>query len=101
LLAAFSLKVKEENFQVVELPAIPEPKTKHIVAYLKKAGFYDKSTILLHEGDNENLVTASRNLKNFDVKRAEQVNPYDLLQHERVLVTEQGLEKIKELFGNG
>jgi large subunit ribosomal protein L4 len=101
MLAAFSLKVKEENLQVVELPAIPEPKTKHIVGYLKKAGLYDKRTILLHEGDNENLVMASRNLKNFDVKRAEQVSPYDLLLHERVLVTEQGLEKIKELFGNG
>ncbi len=41
---------------------------------------------------------ASRNIRNFSVKRAVQVNPYDLLFHENVLITEQGLEKIKEIF---
>jgi len=101
MLSAFSLRTKEGGVQVVELPDIPEPKTKHLAVYLKKIGLYDKKTILLHEGDNKNLVVASRNIRNFMVKRAEQVNPYDLLLHEHVLVTERGLDKIKEIFGNG
>ena len=54
----------------------------------------------MHEGTSEHLVIASRNIPNFSVKRAEQVNPYDLLLFENVLVTEQGLEKIKETFKN-
>ncbi len=101
LVSALSMRVKEGNLQVVELPDLPEAKTKHVSTFLKKLGLYDKKTILLYEGRNDSLATASRNIRNFEVKRAEQVNPYDLLLHEHVLVTEQGLEKMKETFGNG
>ncbi|OGC89910.1 MAG: 50S ribosomal protein L4 [candidate division Zixibacteria bacterium RBG_16_53_22] len=101
LLSALSMCVKEGNFQVVELPDLPEAKTKHVTAFLKKLGLYDKRTILLYDGKNDNLTIASRNIRNFEVKRAELVNPYDIMRHERVLATEQGLEKIKETFGNG
>jgi len=101
LLSALSMRVKEGNFQVIELPDMPEAKTKYVSAYLKKLGIYDKKAILLYDGKNDTLTAASRNLKNFEVKRAEHVNPYDLLQHELVLVTEQGLDRIKETFGNG
>jgi large subunit ribosomal protein L4 len=101
LLSALAIRIREGNFQIVELPDMPEAKTRHVSGFLKKLGVYDKKTILLYEGRNDGLTTASRNIKKFEVKRAEQVNPYDLLWHERVLVTEQGLEKIKETFGNG
>jgi large subunit ribosomal protein L4 len=100
LYSALSLRAKEGNLQVVELPDIPEPKTKHVAGYLRKLGLYDKRTILLYDGKNDNLITAARNINNFEVKRASQVNPYDLLYYEKVLVTEQGLDKIKETFGN-
>jgi large subunit ribosomal protein L4 len=99
--SALSLLVKEGKLQVVELPEMPEPKTKHVSGFLKKLGLIEKKTILIYDGKNDNLTTASRNIRNFDVRRAEQINPYDLLLNERVLVTEQGLDKIKEKFGNG
>jgi large subunit ribosomal protein L4 len=101
LLSAFSLKVKEGNLQIIELPEISEAKTKVVAGYLKTIGLYDKKTILLYDGQNDNLVVASRNIRNFNVKRAQQVNPFDLLHHQNILITEQGLEKIKEIFGNG
>jgi large subunit ribosomal protein L4 len=101
LLSAFSLRVKEGNLRVVELPEFTEPKTKILAAFLKSMGLQNKKTILLHESTNEHLVISSRNIPNFSIKRAEQVNPYDLLFHENILVTEPGLEKIKEIFKNG
>jgi large subunit ribosomal protein L4 len=101
LLSAFSLRVKEGNLRVVELPELTEPKTRIVAGFLKSLGLTNKKTILLHEGTSEHLTTASRNIPNFSVKRAMQVNPYDLLFHENILVTEQGLEKIKEIFKNG
>jgi large subunit ribosomal protein L4 len=99
--SAFSLRVKEGNLLVVELPEIAEAKTRIMAAFIKSLGLAGKKAILLHEANNQNLVVASRNIRNFSVKRAEQVNPYDLLLNEYVLVTEQGLEKIKETFKNG
>jgi large subunit ribosomal protein L4 len=101
MMSAFSLRVKEGNLRVVELPDLSEPKTKQIAGFLKALGAYDKKTVLFHEGTNPNLLMASRNIRNFSVKRAEQVNPYDLLFNEQILITEQGLDKIKELFKNG
>jgi large subunit ribosomal protein L4 len=101
LISAFSLRAKEGSLRIVELPEIAEAKTRIVAAFLKSMGLEDKKAILLHEGINQNLVIASRNIRNFSVKRAEQVNPYDLLLNEYILVTEQGLEKIKETFKNG
>jgi large subunit ribosomal protein L4 len=94
--SAFSLCVKDGALQVVELPEINEPKTKQVASFLKKLGVYDKKTILIYDGRNDNLTMAARNIKNFTVRRAAQINPFDLLQNERVLITEQGLDKLKE-----
>jgi large subunit ribosomal protein L4 len=101
MMSAFSLRAKEGGLRIVELPEIAEAKTRIVAGFLKLLGLADKKAILLHEGINQNLVIASRNIKKFSVKRAEQVNPYDLLLNEYILVTEQGLEKIKETFKNG
>ncbi len=101
MMSAFSLRVKEGNLRIVELPDLTEAKTKIVAGFLKSIGLQDKRAILLHDGTDPKLAVASRNIKNFSVKRAVQVNPYDLLQNEHILVTEQGLEKIKEIFNNG
>jgi large subunit ribosomal protein L4 len=98
--SAFSLRAKEGNLQVVELPEFAEAKTKLVSNFLKALGVYDKRTLLLYEGKNDNLTVASQNIKNFSVVRASQVNPYDLLWHEQVLITEDGLERVKEMFKN-
>ena len=100
LISAFSLRAKDGNLRVVELPELAEAKTKILAAFLKTLGIYDKRTILLYDGDIPNLLVASRNIRNFEIKNAALVNPYDLLQHENILVTETGLAKIKETFGN-
>jgi large subunit ribosomal protein L4 len=101
LISALSMRAQQGNIRVVELPELPEAKTKTITTFLKSLGLYDKKTLLVHDNGPVNLIVACRNIRNFDVKRADQVNPYDLLLHENVLITEPGLEKIKEIFGNG
>jgi len=98
--SALSLRAGEGNIRLVEIPDFPEPKTKVVSDYLKKLGLYHQKTILLFEGKNDDLVRASRNIKYFNIKRAELVNPFDLLWHQNILITEQGLNRIKEKFGN-
>lgn len=101
LLSAFSLRAQQGNIRMVELPGTAEPKTKILADYLRKLGIYQRKTILLFDGRDENLVLSSRNIKYFNVKRADLVNPFDLLWHENILITEQGLNRIREVFGNG
>jgi large subunit ribosomal protein L4 len=100
LRSAFSLRASEGNIKVVELPDLDEPKTKVMADYLRELGFYHRKTILLYEGRNMALTLASKNIKYFNAKRAALVNPYDLLWHQNILITEEGLNRIKELFGN-
>ena len=50
-------------------------------------------TIILDE-ISENLHLASRNLKNIDITTAAQINPVDLISHEKILLTDKSLEKI-------
>ncbi len=101
LRSAFSLKAREGSICIVELPEASEPKTKILADFLKKLGLYHQKTILLYEGKNENLTLASRNIKYFNAKRAELVNPFDLLWHRNILITERGLARIKEIFVSG
>jgi large subunit ribosomal protein L4 len=101
MLFAFSLRAREGALKVVELPEIAAPKTKLVAGFLRTLGLYDKKTLLLYDGKNTNLTTAARNIRNFTVVTADEVNPFDLLWHEHVLVTEPGLDRMKEKFGNG
>jgi large subunit ribosomal protein L4 len=101
MVSALSLKAKSGEINIVEKPDINEPKTRIVADYLKKLGFYHQKTILLYEGKDDNLSIASKNIKYFNVKRAELVNPYDLLWHRNVLITEDGLARIKEIFSDG
>ena len=97
---ALSLRASQGNIRIVELPDFAESKTKIAAEFLKKLGVYHQKTILLFEGKDDNMVLASRNIKYFNVKRAELVNPFDLIWHQNILITEQGLNRIKEIFGN-
>jgi len=101
LISAFSLKAREGDINIVEKPEVSEPKTRIVADYLKKLGFYHQKTILLYEGKDDNLSTASKNIKYFNVKPAELINPHDLLWHKNILITEDGLARIKEIFGDG
>jgi len=101
LISAFSLKASEGQIKIVEKPEMNEAKTKNMADYLKNLGVYHQKTILLYEGRDDKLSLASKNIKYFDAKPAELINPYDLLWHQNVLITEDGLARIKEIFGNG
>ena len=50
-------------------------------------------TIILDE-ISENLHLASRNVQNIDITTADQINPVDLISHEKILLTDKSLEKI-------
>ncbi len=101
LISAFSLKAKEGQIRIVEKPDVNEPKTKIVADYLKNMGVYHQKTILLYDGKDDKLCIASKNIKYFNAKFAELVNPHDLLWHQNILITEGGLARIKEIFGNG
>ncbi len=55
-----------------------------------------KSVLLVETGENVNLDRASRNLKGVKLVPTKDVNVYDLLRHEQVLLTESAAKKLSE-----
>ena len=98
LVSALSAKAAENAVSLVELPALEAPKTARIAALLKAIGLQDKRTLLvLGEGDLP-MVKSCRNLRNLRTTLAHQINPYELLNCDAVLLTRDGLSRVQEVF---
>jgi large subunit ribosomal protein L4 len=98
LASALSQKAADQAVSVVEMPRLEAPKTAAVAAFLKAIGLADKRTLLVLGEVDENLVKSCRNLPNLRATLAHQINPYDLLGCDQVLLTAGGLERVKEVF---
>jgi large subunit ribosomal protein L4 len=98
LTSALSLKANEDAITVLEPLRFDAPKTRQMAEVIQKLGLTGKKALLVLDEANENVVKSCRNLKNLRTTLAHQVNPYDLLNCDVVLVTEAGLERMKKVF---
>ena len=98
LTSALSLKAGENAVSVIEPLQLSQPKTREVAELLAKLGLTDKRTLLVLDRADEAVVKSCRNLRNLRTMLAHQVNPYELLHCEAVLVTQTGLERMKETF---
>jgi large subunit ribosomal protein L4 len=95
LRSALSVKLRDGELRVLNEFAIEEPKTK----LMRKAldGIEAKKTVLLVDnGDNRNLQLSSRNLEGVKLVSSRDVNVYDLLGHQQVLLSEAAARKLSE-----
>ena len=83
---------KEERIIMVKDFSLDEPKTKKFLELISP--FETSSMTIILDDISENLHLASRNLKNIDITTADQINPVDLISHEKILLTDKSLEKI-------
>ncbi|WP_353931635.1 50S ribosomal protein L4 [Okeanomitos corallinicola TIOX110] len=78
---------------------LQRPKTKELVAALARWGVApeQKSLLILSEVA-ENVSLSARNIENVKLIAADQLNVYDLLHADKVVVTPAALEKIQEVY---
>jgi large subunit ribosomal protein L4 len=93
LALALTARKGEEAVMVVEDFELPEPKTREMVKVLKGLNL-DGKVLLLTGGASENLKRASRNLPELTVMAAQQVSTYDVVSHQRIVLTESGLKRL-------
>jgi large subunit ribosomal protein L4 len=86
LRSALSERLREGNLVVVEELVFGQPKTKDFVGALAVLGLAGK-TLIVDTIDNDNLLLASRNVKAAKVVGAYGVNIYDVLYHEKLVLT--------------
>src|SRR5919202_798354 len=93
LRSALSERLREGNLVVVDELVFSAPKTKDFVGALKALGF-DGKTLIVDSTDNDNLILSARNVKGAKVVGAGGLNVYDVLYHEKVLISRSAVDQI-------
>jgi large subunit ribosomal protein L4 len=78
------------------------PKTKEIIAALARFGIEASAKVLVVlDGASEAVRRSVRNLEKVKLIAADQLNVFDLLHANKLVVSEEALAKIQEVYGDG
>ncbi|MGX7364444.1 50S ribosomal protein L4 [Aerococcus suis] len=97
LRSALSDKVANENLVVVEELAFDTPKTKEFQNVLTNLDV-DTKVLVVIDKDNENAVRSARNLANVTIVDENNVNVFDLVNNEKVVMTQSALSNVEEVL---
>ncbi|MDT4897028.1 MAG: large subunit ribosomal protein [Acidobacteriota bacterium] len=97
LRSALSERVREGNVIVLESFSLDEPKTKGFLQSLGALGLEGK-TLIVDSLDNVNLLLSARNVKRAKVVNSYGLNIYDLLYHEKLVLSRAAVEELAELL---
>jgi len=95
LRSALSAKVRDGELKIVQAFNFSDHKTKNAMNTLAKleAG---RTVLVVDNGDNRNLELGIRNLKGVTLMPTRQVNPFHLLGHKSVFLSEAAARKFSE-----
>ncbi|BBL86341.1 50S ribosomal protein L4 (chromatophore) [Paulinella micropora] len=78
------------------------PKTKEITSALERFGIDKKSKVLIIlENPDQAIVYSVRNIEKVKLIKADQLNVFDLLHANKLLISEEALTKIQEVYSDG
>lgn len=98
LKSALSIKHRDGKVLIIKEFNLPGISTKHLVEFVKRFEL-DKTLILIND-KNENLRKSARNLKGLKILNLEGLNVYDLLRFNFLVITEDSLQRLQEIFGS-
>jgi large subunit ribosomal protein L4 len=96
--SALSYKLKDSSISVLEDFNFESPKTKSYVTMLNALSLADKKTLLVLPDTSKNVVLSGRNIQNTKITTAEQINTYDLMNADTVIIAESSVTKVQNLL---
>ena len=96
LCSALSSKVAESQIIVLDEFKLDEIKTKKFVEVMNNLKA-SKALVVL-EGENKNVVLSGRNIPTVKVTATNEINTYDVLKYETLVVTKAAVEKLEEVY---
>lgn len=95
LTSALSLRAGAGKVVVFEALAPDAPKTKDFVKAFATAEIAGAKALVLVDGSNQNLTLSARNVPNVNLQRAQDLNVYDVLWSDTLVLTRASLEALK------
>lgn len=97
LKSALSYKVIDDAMIIVENFNLESSKTKDAVQVLNNLKATDKIIVVVDEL-NENTVLATRNLENIILLTSDEINVYDIINADNMIITTDAVKKIEEVL---
>ena len=99
LRSALSAKLADEKLTVVDAWQLETHKTKAFRETLDRLDGQTKTMLLVETRANRNLELASRNLDGVKLVAPHALQPYDLLRHDRLLLSKDAAVRLGETLG--
>ncbi len=102
LRSALSERLREGNLIIIEDFGFDNAKTKNFLGVMSELGFNDNKkatkTLIVDSLDNSNLILASRNVQKTKVTNGYGLNIYDIIYHEKLLISKSAIDEINHLL---
>jgi large subunit ribosomal protein L4 len=102
LRSALSERLREGNLIVVDEFGFKAPKTSEFIGAMGSLGLIDKKTsvktLIVDSLDNANLVLSSRNVQKTKVTNSFGLNIYDIIYHEKLVISKAAVEELNDLL---
>jgi len=95
LRSALTAKMAEQKLTVVDALRMDSHKTRDFRRVLERFEV-DRSVLLVDTDEDRNLLLSRRNLQNVGFRLAREVHPYDLLQYDRVWLSQPAAQRLQE-----
>jgi len=79
-------KVRDGEILVIDEIVFPKPRTSEMATLLRNLGVEDSCLVVL-DGYDKNVLLSCRNIPRVEVRRASDLNAYDVLRFHRLLLT--------------
>jgi large subunit ribosomal protein L4 len=99
-LSALTYKARENSIVVIEDFDFEKPKTKLFTEMLSNLQLSEKKTLMVLGESNNTLYLSSRNLKRTKVIRACDLNTYEILKANNLIILESSVSEIEKTFAN-
>ncbi|KGM93912.1 50S ribosomal protein L4 [Clostridium botulinum] len=94
--SALTSKVNEQELVVLESLELEAPKTKEMVKMIN--AFEAKKPLIVVEESNEVVYKSIRNIEGATVVPVNNINVYDILKHDKFIITKDAIAKIEEVY---
>lgn len=96
--SALTYKAKDNSIAIIEDFKFEKPQTKQYLAFMKAVSLKDKKTLLVIPEANANIALSGRNITNTKIITAAQINTYDVLNADTLVLVESSLSKIDNIL---
>lgn len=98
--SALSYKAKDKSIIILEDFNFEKPSTRSYNNFLSNFDLMDNKTVLIMSNSNRNILLSSRNLKKSRVVLASELNTFDVMNANKLMITESSVSEIEKIFNN-